>query len=84
MRDRDDKRCHNNKHNDKELDQKNDKCMSFFLKYLINKQVLILFLFTLISQNPLCIQALIPLLVVTPKVIKNMVTKNMVMENEIL
>ena len=39
---------------------------------------------TLISQNPLCIQALIPLLVVTPKVIKNMVTKNMVMENEIL
>ena len=84
MRDRDDKRCHNNKHNDKELDQKkNDTCTSFFNICNIGINIISSSL-TLISQNPLCIQALIPLLVVTPKVIKNMVTKNMVMENEIL
>ena len=35
---------------------------------------------TLSSQNPLCMQARTPLLVVTPMVMKNMVIKNRVME----
>ena len=82
MRDRDDKRCHNNKHNDKELDKKKWYLYEIFISNIgIN---IIASSLTLINQNPLCIQALIPLLVVTPNVIKNMVTKNMVMENEIL
>ena len=49
--------------------------------YQVNK---VYFLLTLMSQNPLWIQARTPLLVVTPNVMKNMVTKNRVMENEIL